>query len=131
MTAISDYLENKLGDHILRNTAFTSPGTNVFVSLYVNDPTDADSGTEVSGNAYARLQVTVWDVFVNGVTQNTNAITFAAASGGAWGTISHVGIHDALTVGNLLFHGALDSTVVINDTDVFEMLAGQLTVSLA
>ncbi len=131
MDAISNDLENKLIDHILRDVAYTSPGTSIYIALYTTDPTDADAGTEVIGNAYARKQATSWDAPVNGVTKNSSAITFVAASGGAWGIITHMAIHDALTTGNILFHGALDASRVINDTEVFEIQVGKLTVSLA
>ena len=33
MSALSTYLENKLVDHVLRNTAYTTPGTSVYVGL--------------------------------------------------------------------------------------------------
>jgi hypothetical protein len=65
MAGKSDYLENKILDHVLRNTAYTSP-TTVYVGLYTAAPTDAGGGTEVSGNGYAR-----------------EAATFSVASGGA------------------------------------------------
>ncbi len=53
MAEFSNYLENKVLDHVLRNTSYTSP-TTVYVGLYTSDPTDAGSGTEVSGGSYAR-----------------------------------------------------------------------------
>ena len=57
MAEFSNYLENALINAVLRNTSYTSP-TTVYVSLYTTDPTDADSGTEVSGGLYARTAVT-------------------------------------------------------------------------
>ena len=57
MSEISTYLENALINATLRNTTYTSVAT-VYVSLWTSDPTDAGSGTEVSGGSYARQAVT-------------------------------------------------------------------------
>jgi len=57
MAAMSNYLENALVNAVLRNTAYTSP-TTVYVGLYTSDPTDANTGTEVAGNGYARQAAT-------------------------------------------------------------------------
>lgn len=130
MSAISNYLEDALINHILRNTAYTTPGTSIYVALYTTDPTDADVGAEVSGGSYARVQVTVWTAPSNGATDNTNVITFPTATV-AWGTITHVGIRDALTAGNLLFHGPLTASKVVGVGDTFVFNAGALDVSLA
>lgn len=126
---ISDYLETKIINHVLRNTAYTSPGTSVYVSLHTADPTDAGSGTEVSGTSYARIQVTAWDVPASRATQNTNAITWSAA-GSNWGTVTHIGIWDASTVGNLLFYGALTTSKAVPSGVTFSIAAGDLDVSL-
>lgn len=130
MTALSNYLENALINHILRNTQHTTPGTSIYVALYTTDPTDADTGTEVSGGSYARVQVTAWDAPSDGATANTSDITFTTASAD-WGTVSHVGIHDDSAAGNLLFHGSLTQSKVVNNGDTFKFLAGDLDVSLA
>ena len=119
MAEISNYLETKLIDLILRNTAFTTPGT-VYVSLYITDPTDADSGTEVSGTNYARQSV-AFSAPTNGVTSNSSDITFPTAGSGGWGTITHAAIHDAVSSGNLLFHSALTSSKVVNEDDTFKI----------
>ena len=130
MAALSNYLESALINHILRNTPYTSPGTSIYIALYTSNPTDADSGSEPSGNNYARVQVTAWDApSTPGVTQNTNVITFPTASG-SWGTITHVGIRDASSGGNLLFHGALAESKAIGTNDVFQFPAGSLDVTM-
>jgi hypothetical protein len=130
MSALSNYLENELIDHVLRNTPYTSPGTDVWVALYTDDPTDADTGTEVSGGSYARVQVTAWDAPSDGDTENTNEIAFAQATAN-WGTVTHVGIRDASTAGNLLWHGSLTASKTVNDGDTFKIAAGDLDVTLA
>ena len=128
MAEFSNFLENALINATLRATTYTSPAT-VYVSLYTTDPTDADSGTEVSGGSYARTSVT-FDAPSNGVTQNSADVTFPTATG-SWGTVSHIGVHDASTSGNLLFHTALDTAKTIDSGDIFKIETGNLTVTLA
>jgi len=128
MAEMSNYLENALINATLRNTAYTSP-TVVYLGLYTSDPTDADSGTEVTGNAYARQAIT-FGAPSNGVTTNTAAIEFPQATG-SWGTVTHIGIEDALTGGNLLYHSPLDASKTIATGDVFRVAIGSLSVTLA
>jgi len=128
MSEMSNYLENALINATLRNTAFTSP-TTVYLALYTTDPTDADSGTEVSGNAYARQSIT-FGAPSNGVSTNTAAIEFPQATG-SWGTVAYVGIRDASTAGNLLYHTPLDASKTIATGDVFRVAVGSLSVTLA
>jgi hypothetical protein len=83
----------------------------------------------VSGSAYARQAIT-FGAPSNGVTTNSAAIEFPQATG-SWGTITHVGIRDALTTGNLLFHTPLDASKTIATGDVFRIAIGSLSVTLA
>lgn len=126
---LSDYLEAKILNHVLRNTAFTSPGTSVYVSLHTADPTDAGTGTEVTGTSYARVQVTAWDAAASRATQNTNQIAWSAA-GSNWGTVTHIGIWDASSTGNLLFYGELTTSKSVTTGATFSIAAGALDISL-
>ena len=128
MAEFSNFLENALINATLRATTYTSPAT-VYVSLYTTDPTDADSGTEVSGGSYARTAVT-FGAPSNGVSTNSADVTFPTATA-SWGTVSHIGIHDASTTGNLLFHTPLDTAKTIDSGDIFKIETGNLTVTLA
>lgn len=128
MAEMSNYLENALINATLRNTSYTSPATS-YLALYTSDPTDADTGTEVSGTSYARQAIT-FGAPSNGVSTNSAAIEFPQA-GGSWGTVTHVGIRDASTAGNLLFHTALDASKAIATGDVFRVASGSLSVTLA
>jgi len=128
MAEFSNYLENALIDAVLRNTTYTSPAT-VYVSLYTTDPTDADTGTEVSGGSYARTAVTM-GAPSNGVSTNSADVTFPTATA-SWGTVTHIGIHDASTSGNLLFHTPLDTSKTIDSGDIFKIASGNLSVTLA
>ena len=128
MAEFSNYLENALINAVLRNTSYTSPAT-VYVSLYTSDPTDADTGTEVSGGSYARTTVT-FGAPSNGVSTNSADVTFPTATA-SWGTVTHIGIHDASTSGNLLFHTPLDTSKTIDSGDIFKITTGNLSVTLA
>jgi hypothetical protein len=128
MAEMSNFLENALINATLRNTGYTSP-TTTYLALYTTDPTDADSGTEVTGGSYVR-QSLAFSSPSNGVSTNSSAIEFPQATAD-WGTISHVGIRDAVTSGNLLYHTALDSSKVINNGDIFKITTGNLSVTLA
>lgn len=128
MAEISNYLENALINATLRNTAFTSPAV-VYVGLHTADPTDAGTGTEVSGGSYARQSAT-FGAPSNGVSTTTADITFPQASG-TWGTIGWISIRDASTAGNMLYYTALDVSKAIDTGDIFKIAAGSLTVTLA
>ena len=127
MAALSNYLENALINATLRNTSYTSPST-VYVGLFTTDPTDAGSGTEVSGGSYARESAT-FAAPSNGSSSTNADVQFNQATAD-WGTLTHFGIFDAFTSGNLLYHGALTVSKTIDTGDVFKISSGNLTVTL-
>lgn len=126
MSAFSNYLENKILLHVLSNTAYTSP-TTVYLGLHTADPTDAGTGTEVSGGSYARQSFA--STISGNAASNTSAIEFPTATA-TWGTVGWVGVWDNLTGGNLLFHGALTNSKTIASGDVFRVPAGDLDITL-
>lgn len=128
MAEMSNYLENALINATLRNTSYTSPAT-VYVGLYTSDPTDANTGTEVSGGSYARVSLTMGSPS-DGVSLNTAAVEFPQATG-SWGTVGWIGILDASTSGNLLYHSPLDVSKTIASGDIFKIAIGSLSVTLA
>jgi hypothetical protein len=128
MTAMSNYLENALINATLRNTSYTSPST-VYVALFTSDPTDAGSGTECTGGAYARQSAT-FGAPSDGASSISADVEFPQATG-AWGTITHFGIFDASSSGNLLYHGALTASKTIATGDVLKITSSNLTVTLA
>lgn len=125
---MSNYLENALINVTLRATSYTAP-TTVYVALYTSDPTDADVGTEVTGGSYARTAVT-FAAPSGGVTTNSADVTFPTCTL-AWGTVTHIGIRDALISGNLLYHTPLDASKTIDLGDIFKITTGNLSVTLA
>lgn len=128
MAALSDYLENLLLDWSMTAGAATRP-TAWYLALYTAAPTDAGGGTEVSTGGYAR-QTIAFGAAAAGTTSNTGTVTFTA-SGASWGSITHIGILDALTVGNLLWHGAMTTPRTIGDGDSLEFAIGAVDLTLA
>jgi hypothetical protein len=127
MAEFSNYLENKVLDHVLRYTSYASP-TTVYVGLFLSDPTDAGSGTECTGSAYARQSLSVTTAS-GGIVTSSADVTFPQATG-SWGTITHLGILDALTSGNLLMHTPLTTSKTIDNGDILKISSGNLTVTL-
>lgn len=125
---MSNYLENALVNVTLRGTAFTAVST-PYIALFTSDPTDAGTGTEVSGGSYARTSAT-FGAPSNGVSVTSADITFPTATA-SWGTVGWIGIYDASTAGNLLYHTPLDVAKTIDSGDIFKITAGNLSVTLA
>jgi len=125
--SMSNYLENKVLDHTLKTTAYTMP-TTLYLALYTSDPTDADTGTEVTGGAYAR-QAAVFGAAVGGVASNSGVVTFPVATV-SWGTVTHVGIRDAITIGNLLYSGILSVSQLVGINNQLVFNAGQISITL-
>ena len=128
MAGFSTYLARKLINYTLRGQAYTPPA-GTYLALFTADPTDDNvTANEVTGGWYARQQITSWSEPVSDTTtSNSNQLTFSAVTGSAV-TVSHWGIYDAATTGNLLFSGTLDNTKVLNVDDVFVINALALDV---
>ena len=144
MSAFSDYVENKVIDALMRGQSFPTI-TNVHVALFTAAPSDSGGGTEVSGNNYGRVSVsaalsawagtqsagsTAASSGTGGVTSNNSAISFPTPSG-SWGTVTHWGLFDASTGGNLLVHAALTASKTINSGDTVSFASGALQVTVA
>lgn len=126
----SSALNIDLLDHILKTAPYVVP-TDIYVALYSAAPTAAGGGTELTGFAYARIINNTWDAASGtGITANTGAITFAAASGGDWLEAVAFGIFDAITGGNFLAWGDLTVSKTVTDGDTAEFAAGALDVTL-
>lgn len=143
MSAMSNYLENKLIDEIFRGQAFTVP-TTLYIGLLTAAPTDAGGGTEVTGGAYARASIASSLANWAG-TQSTGSTTASSGTGGTtsnnavinfptptatWNTVTHFGIYDAATAGNLLFWGALTTAKTVNIGDIVQFPAASLSFTL-
>jgi len=129
MAALSNHAEKLLLDWLMTSGTATRP-TTWFLALYTAAPSDAGGGTEVSGAGYSR-QAIAFDAASSpdGVTTNSGAVSFTA-SGGNYGTVTHIGIFDASSGGNLLWHGAMSAPRTVNDTDTLTFSAGAVQLTL-
>lgn len=139
MSAASNYLENKVLDHVLTATSYTAPGTR-YLALFNNTSGSAAANLEAgtltdevttSGSAYGRKTVTF--AAASGGSSATNAtVTFDAATA-SWGSVTHVAVMDGGTAGagNVLFWGAVTTAKTIDTGDTFQVTSGNLTVALA
>jgi hypothetical protein len=130
MAGFSDYLEDKVLDHVFGGNAYTAPST-LYVALYTSAPSDTGGGTEVSGGGYVRKTATFTVSGTNPTTaSNTGAIEYPTATAN-YGTVTSVGIFDASSSGNLLAYANLTTSKVVSTGDVFRFNAGDLDVTLA
>jgi hypothetical protein len=131
MSSFSDYTEDLVLNYLFTTNSVTRP-TAWYVGLFTTAPTDAGPGTEVSGNGYTRKATGTISVSGTSPTTATNdaAIEFDPASGGSWGTITHIAIFDADTSGNMLGWAELSSSRAINDGDILRIPVGDLEITL-
>jgi hypothetical protein len=130
MAALSDYSEKLILDYLMTTGSVTRP-TNWYVALYTSAPSDSGGGTELSGNGYGREAVTFAAATSGaGTTSNSGAVVFTA-DGGDWGSVTHMGIHDASSSGNLLWHGALAAAKTVLDGDSLEFAVGNIDLTVA
>lgn len=132
--SFSDFLEDELLDQIFGALAYAAPAT-LYVALSTTTPSDDGTNfTEPSGNAYARVSVTnnktTWNTASGGAVDNAIEIAFPQATPAGWGTVTHFGVYDALTVGNQLAWGALTASKVIDALDTAKFAAGDLDATL-
>jgi hypothetical protein len=130
MAALSDYAEKLLLDWMMTSGTATRP-TAWYVALYTAAPSDSGGGTEVSTGGYARQSVT-FDAATSpgGTTSNSADVSFTAV-GGDYGTVTHMGIFDASTGGNLLWHGVLSASKTVEDGDTITFSAGNIDLTMA
>tara|TARA_R110000868_G_scaffold408443_1_gene691676 strand:+ start:120 stop:512 length:393 start_codon:yes stop_codon:yes gene_type:complete len=130
MSALSDYSEKLLLDWMMTTGSATRP-TTWYVALYTVAPSDSGGGTEVSTGGYAR-QTVVFDAAASpgGTTSNSGTVSFTA-SGAGYGTVVAIGIFDAVTTGNLLWHGTMTASKTVDDGDTLEFSVGNIDLALA
>lgn len=131
MSSKSDYLENAILDHLLGGPVYTRPDT-VYAALFTAAPGDANTGTEVTGTGYARVAIANvsanWNAASGGTKTNATRIVWPAA-GGSWGTVVAFGLYDALSGGNLLYHGRPNVSRVVASSDQVIMEPGALVIT--
>jgi hypothetical protein len=127
MAEFSDFLENKILDHVFRNTAYTPP-TTVHLALFTSACSDVARGTEVSTGGYAR-QPTAFGPAAAGQISNS-AVEAFTASGANFGTVVCTGLEDALTAGNQLCFDNDFIDTPVNDGDTLQFAIGDIDVTL-
>ena len=127
---VSNYLANKLLDHLFKNTSYT-PATNIYIALSTATIQDSNTGSTITEPAsnYARINHDSYDAAASGASENTGAITFATATG-AWGLLTDFALIDYLTVGEVLFYGVLDDARTIGVGDTPHWNDGALDITL-
>lgn len=126
MAAKTNYLNDAILDHVLRNSALASPAT-VYLGLFTVAPTPSTSGTEVSGGSYARVAAT-FGAPALGVSTNSAPAAFPMATL-AWGTVVAVGVFDALSGGNLLYFGTLTTPKSVDNGDTASFAVAALSIT--
>ena len=129
---MSDHLEARVLNASLNGVAFVAP-TSVYLAFFTTLQNDAGtSGVEVVGNNYSRIQLTGAFTIRDLATRFSNTLEIQSSiASGSWGLILGVGLYDALTIGNLFFHGALtiSRTVSLDEAMVFAADALGLTLA--
>ena len=125
--SFTNFLETEILDHVFAGAAYTAPGTKYLALFTAISDGEAGSVTEISGNAYARQSVAF--TTSGNTTSNNAAVEFPTATG-SWGTVTHVGIYDASTSGNLMAYATLSSSKAIATGDVFRVPSGDLDITL-
>jgi hypothetical protein len=141
---VSNYLAAAEVNYIFRGGAAFNPA-HLWIALLTTNCVPSDTGTtiqtggptgvEVSGGSYARQQLdpstSNWAAYVTGTqqTSNTPIITFPTATAN-WGTVVGVAIVDASSGGNILFFGALTTSITVNTGGIFQFAAAALVVEV-
>ena len=124
--SFSNFLETEILDHVFAGAAYSAPGTH-YLGLFTSAPGETGGGTELSGSAYVRKSVAF--TTSGNTTSNNAAIEFPTATAN-YGTVTHVGVYDASTSGNLMAYAALSSNKTIETGDVFRVPSGDLDITL-
>ena len=130
MAGFSDYLEDKVLEHVFGGNAYSAPST-LYVALYTVAPTDTGGGTEVSGGGYVRQSSAFTVSGTNPTTASNSAAVEYPTATANYGTVVAVGIFDASSSGNLLAYANLTTSKVVSTGDVFRFNTGDLDVTLA
>ena len=124
--SLSNTFETHTLNYLFTATSVTRP-TAWYVALFTSNPDEDASGTEVSGGAYARQSVAFT---VSGNTaSNSAAIEFPTATA-PYGTVTHIGVFDASSAGNLIAYAALTTSKAIDTGDVMRIPSSDLDVTM-
>jgi len=125
--SFSNFLETEILDHVFAGAAYTAPGTHYLALFTAVADGETGSVTEVSGGGYARQ--TVAFTTSGNTTSNNAAVEYPTATAN-YGTVTHVGVYDASSSGNLMAYASLSSSKTIETGDVFRVPSGDLDITL-
>mgnify|MGYP001031647176 FL=1 len=125
--SFSNFLETEILDHVFAGAAYTAPTTKYLALFTAVSDGETGSVTEVSGGGYARQSVAF--TTSGNTTSNNAAVEFPTATAN-YGTVTHVGVYDASSSGNLMAYAALSSNKTIETGDVFRVPSGDLDITL-
>jgi hypothetical protein len=137
-TAMSNKLEEDVLNRWLKNTTTILGAAPATVYVAIGTAGDDTGVTEPSTTrGYTRTSISFGATAAGTnpttamqVTGPTAAINVGPNTVSDWGTITHFGIYDAASSGNLLFWGALSSSVAIAVNDTFQFAAGAITIGV-
>jgi hypothetical protein len=137
MAGFTDATERAILDHVLTDPAWTPPAT-LYIGLSSTTPTEAGGNfTEPSGGAYARVATTSADWSAASgtapavkTTTATKTFPTATATWVSGANLTHFGLFDASSAGNLVVWGALTTAKPVTSGDVASFEAGGLTLKL-
>ena len=124
--SFTNFLETEILDHVFAGAAYSAPSQH-YLGLFTAAPGEAGGGTELSGSAYVRKAV---NFATSGATTSNNAAVEFPTATGSWGTVTHVGVFDAASSGNLMAYATLSSSKAIATGDVFRVPSGDLDITL-
>ena len=128
--SFSNFLETEILDHVFAGAAYTAPTAKYLALFTAVADGEAGSVTEVSASGTAYARQTVAFTTSGNTSSNSGAVEYPTATGGGFGTVTHVGVYDALTSGNLMCYATLSSSKAIAAGDVFRVPAGDLDITL-
>jgi hypothetical protein len=125
MSTLTNAAENLALDWLNNVGTPTRPGTLHVALATAASNLETPTWTEVTNaNGYARQSIT-FGAAASGSASNSGTITFPAATGSAWGTVTHVAITTSAThgAGTVVWIGALTAskTVAVGDQLVFNV----------
>ncbi|MFC3126439.1 hypothetical protein ACFOD4_15345 [Pseudoroseomonas globiformis] len=121
MPILTDYARNMLSRALCgRNPALP---TTIFVALGTGGGANGLTG-EPAGNGYARQRISFTG---NGPQRNSEVARFVFNA--AAGTLTHLGLYDAISGGNALAYGLLTQSAAITGPGTVTIAAEALTVT--
>ena len=126
--SLSNYGEDLLANW-MRGSANMPAAATPYLALFSDNPGDNNTGTEVTTSIRASGRIAVsFGAPTNGVIANNTEIDLGQSENDV--SVTHFGIYDAQSGGNLIAHGALSSSRSILTSDEVKWSAGALVITI-